>query len=92
MLAGIIFQVITMLVFIVLVIDYATRTIRSWDQVPEEAQLLSKLLSNRLFLCAMIIAILTVFTRCIYRIAEMAGGWANPIMRDEIGFTVMEGM
>jgi hypothetical protein len=92
MLAGVIFQVITMLVFVTLVIDYSIRTLRSWDQVPIEARSLSTQLSTRIFLAAMSIAILTVFLRCIYRIAEMVGGWANPIMRDEIGFVVMEGM
>jgi hypothetical protein len=92
MMAGIVFQVITMLVFIMLVIDYSIRTLRSWEQIPSEARFLSTKLSTRLFLVAMSTALLTVFLRCIYRIAEMAGGWANPIMRDEIGFVVMEGM
>jgi uncharacterized membrane protein (DUF485 family) len=92
MMAGIVFQVITMLVFIILVIDYSIRTRRSWDQVPSEARLLSTKLSTRLFLVAMSIALFTVFLRCIYRIAEMAKGWANPIMRDEISFVVLEGM
>lgn len=28
--------------------------------------------------------------RCIYRIAEMAGGWGNEIMQDEPSFVVLE--
>ena len=43
-------------------------------------------------LAAVAVAFVTVFLRCVYRIAEMVGGWANPIMRDEIGFDIMEGM
>ncbi|KAL2364607.1 hypothetical protein RJZ56_002469 [Blastomyces dermatitidis] len=35
-------------------------------------------------------AYLTIYSRCVYRIAEMAGGWGNPIMRDEPSFIAME--
>ncbi|SPN99893.1 related to phospholipid-translocating ATPase [Cephalotrichum gorgonifer] len=31
-----------------------------------------------------------VYIRCIYRIAEMAGGWGNHIMQDEISFTILD--
>ncbi|ETN45766.1 uncharacterized protein HMPREF1541_09599 [Cyphellophora europaea CBS 101466] len=31
-----------------------------------------------------------VLIRCIYRVAEMAGGWANPIMRDEVSFIILD--
>jgi hypothetical protein len=36
------------------------------------------------------IAFACVLIRCIYRVAEMAGGWANPIMRDETTFIVCD--
>ncbi|KAL5343642.1 hypothetical protein BJX70DRAFT_385402 [Aspergillus crustosus] len=32
----------------------------------------------------------TAYARCVYRIAEMAGGRRNPIMQDEVGFIVLE--
>ncbi|KAJ3508799.1 hypothetical protein NM208_g15767 [Fusarium decemcellulare] len=31
-----------------------------------------------------------ILTRCIYRIAEMAGGWGNHIMQDEPSFLVLD--
>jgi hypothetical protein len=31
-----------------------------------------------------------VYIRCIYRIAELAGGWKNKIMQDEISFYVLD--
>lgn len=31
-----------------------------------------------------------VLIRCCYRVAEMAGGWANPIMRNETSFLVLD--
>jgi hypothetical protein len=31
-----------------------------------------------------------ILIRCIYRVAEMAGGWANPVMRNEPSFIVLD--
>ncbi|KAK4198256.1 RTA1 like protein-domain-containing protein [Triangularia verruculosa] len=37
-------------------------------------------------------AYVAILLRCIYRIAEMAGGWGNHIMQDEWSFVVLEGI
>ncbi|KAK4175924.1 RTA1 like protein-domain-containing protein [Triangularia setosa] len=37
-------------------------------------------------------AYMAILLRCIYRIAEMAGGWGNHIMQDEWSFVVLEGI
>ena len=44
----------------------------------------------RTFLYAMIGAYVCLAVRCVYRIAEMAGGWGNHIMQDEPSFIVLE--
>ncbi len=44
----------------------------------------------RTFLYAMAGAYSTLMIRCVYRIAEMAGGWGNHIMQDEPSFVVLE--
>lgn len=44
----------------------------------------------RAFVCAMAAAYTLLFVRCVYRIAEMAGGWGNRIMQDEPSFIVLE--
>ena len=44
----------------------------------------------RMFLYAMTGAYALLLIRCIYRIAEMAGGWGNHIMQDEPSFIVLE--
>jgi hypothetical protein len=36
------------------------------------------------------VAFLCVIVRCCYRVAEMAGGWANQIMRNEVAFLVLD--
>jgi RTA1 like protein len=92
MISGIVWQVATLLAFAALVIDYVLRTRRAWSDVSPEAKTLLRQSKFRGFLAAVTVAFVTVFLRCVYRIAEMVGGWANPIMRDEIGFSIMEGM
>jgi hypothetical protein len=92
MISGIVWQVATLLVFVGLVIDYALSTRKAWSDVNPEAKILQQQTKFRGFLVALAVAFVTVFLRCVYRIAEMVGGWANPIMRDEIGFDIMEGM
>jgi hypothetical protein len=92
MISGIVWQVATLLAFAGLVIDYFLRTRRAWNDVTPEAKVLFEQRKFRGFLAAVAVAFLAVFLRCVYRIAEMVGGWANPIMRDEIGFDIMEGL
>lgn len=92
MIAGIIFQVVTLVGFAILVLQYALATRSKWGNVSEDAKALFQRTKFKCFLGAITLAFLTVFTRCIYRIAEMVRGWANPIMRDEAGFIGLEGL
>ena len=46
----------------------------------------------RIFCFAILIAFITIFIRCIYRLPEMAGGWGNPLMRKENEFLLLDGM
>jgi len=92
MISGIVWQVATLLAFAGLVTDYVLRTRRAWSDVKPDAKVLLRQRKFRMFLVAVAVAFVTVFLRCVYRIAEMVGGWANPIMRDEIGFDIMEGI
>ncbi|PVH81627.1 RTA1-domain-containing protein [Cadophora sp. DSE1049] len=92
MIAGIVWQVATLIAFASLVIDYVVRTRFAWEAVDPEAKALLAQKKFKGFVWAVVIAFVTVFFRCVYRIAEMVGGWANPIMRDEISFIIMEGV
>jgi hypothetical protein len=92
MIAGIAWQVATLIAFAGLVLDYVIRTRNHWDQVDEDAKSLLKQNRFKEFIFGVTVAFLAIFLRCIYRIAEMVGGWANPIMRDEVGFMVMEAL
>jgi hypothetical protein len=92
MIAGIVWQVATLLVFGILVVDYAFRTWRAWGSVSDSAKILFSQRKFKNFLISVWLAFLAIFARCVYRIAEMVKGWGNPIMRDEPSFIAMEGL
>jgi len=94
MIAGIVWQVITLLVFGICAGWYVVKRHRAAKQghrLSEQARRTIKDLKFRLFAVGVVTAFLAVFLRCVYRIAEMAQGWANEIQRDEISYMVFEG-
>lgn len=92
MLAGIVLQVLTLLVFGFLAFDFFLRLSRDSTPFTVKAADLKNRLSFSLFLLGLSLAFVTVFTRCVYRIAEMAGGWSNPIMQNENEFIALDGV
>lgn len=92
MMAGIVWQVVTLLVFAILVGDYFSRLNARRGQMGPTANTIIKDLKFRLFAISLLIAFLAIFTRCVYRIAEMAKGWKNPIMQNETDFIVLDGV
>ena len=92
MMAGIVWQVITLLLFGTLVADYSYRAFQRRDSFTQATINLLSSLQFKLFASSIVLAYLVIFTRCVYRIAEMANGWANPIMQDETDFIVLDGV
>ncbi|KAI5294646.1 hypothetical protein KEM52_003530 [Ascosphaera acerosa] len=45
-----------------------------------------------MFLVPYVIAILTIFMRCCYRVAELSGGWTGHLIREEGTFIGLEGV
>jgi len=91
MIAGIIWQVVVLVIFATLVIDYSIRTYRRRDQLSQSALDLWSQRRFKLFCTGVVIAFTTIFVRCIYRIPELIGGWGGPLMRDELEFILLEG-
>jgi hypothetical protein len=92
MMAGIVFQVVTLLVFIALAGEYAYR---AYQRRNHFSQSVVNLLSNvrfKLFVGSVLVAFTAIFIRCVFRIAEMAGGWGNEIMQNEVDFIVLDGV
>ncbi|KAH8699452.1 parasitic phase-specific protein PSP-1 [Phaeosphaeriaceae sp. PMI808] len=100
--AGIAFQVVTMAVCGILVLVYLFRYKKSAaarHSIEEKsAYHLDKeqgdfpLWKVKAFGSMVILAYVTVLIRCIYRLPEMAGGWGNPLMRNEKEFLLLDGM
>ncbi|KAK4224294.1 sphingoid long-chain base transporter RSB1 [Podospora fimiseda] len=93
--AGIVLQVVVLLVFGLTSADYLIRAKKYFNSgnVSAEHEAGAKLWKEkkfRAFEYAMGGAYAVLLIRCIYRIAEMAGGWANHIMQDEPSFVVLE--
>jgi hypothetical protein len=78
--------------FALIVVEYAFRTYRRRDQLSPAAMSLWTSTKFRLFAGAVIVAYFGILIRCIYRIPELLGGWANDIMRNEPEFIVLEGI
>lgn len=91
MIAGIVFQVVILLCFMGLVIDYHHRVRHNWSRISQAGKDLAANKNFKRFAYALIAAFAGIFIRSVYRIAEMAEGWAKPLMRDEISFMILEG-
>ncbi|RKU47147.1 hypothetical protein DL546_006404 [Coniochaeta pulveracea] len=90
--AGICLQVVVLAFFGLAAADYWLR-VKRWIRTPEAAPGAVALYRDRkfrMFVYAVTVAFTLIFIRCIYRIAEMAGGWGNHIMQDEPSFVVLE--
>lgn len=90
MIAGLVFQVVTLLVFAVLAADVAYSMYKHRAELPAETAALRATRVFQLFIGATVLSFLCILIRCVYRIAELQGGWGNPIMRNETDFIVLE--
>lgn len=93
MLAGLIFQVVTLVIFMLLAADFTFRTVRhprGLDQDPVLVRLRASW-RFRLFLAALCLSTLTIFIRCVFRVAELSDGWSGPLMARQDLFIGFEG-
>jgi hypothetical protein len=97
MLAGLTVQVVTLLIFILLALDFALRTIIRIRQLGSRNALdprhdnLRKSWVFKAFLIALTLSTLCIFTRCVYRVAELSQGWEGHLMKVERYFIGLEG-
>ncbi|KAK3343261.1 RTA1 like protein-domain-containing protein [Neurospora tetraspora] len=92
--AGIVLQVVVLATFGILSAIFLLRAKKHFRSFPEGEETQEKQTwtdkKTKMFLWAMAGAYSALLIRCIYRIAEMAGGWGNEIMQDEPSFVVLE--
>lgn len=95
MIAGICWQVFTLLAFAAMTTHYILKRRRALKQGHALSRHAAATLQDKkfkLFAFAVASAFLAVLIRCIYRIPELSGGWANSVMRDETSYIVLEGV
>ncbi|KAI9882431.1 MAG: hypothetical protein M1823_005824 [Watsoniomyces obsoletus] len=93
--AGLVFQVATLTLFMILCAEYAVRFFRShgWSLARARAEV--PLLSRRsfqLFLVMLYVATICIFIRSVYRVIELAGGWDGELIHDQTLFIILEGV
>jgi hypothetical protein len=99
MIAGLVSQVVTMFIFMLLAGDFAWRTwsrhrrlgAAAFDQTPALAEVRASIMF-RAFLGALTLAFICIFWRCVYRIAELSEGWTGPLMARQDLFIGFEGV
>lgn len=92
MLTGIVWQVVTLLLFAALAADFFLRAHRNRADLTDAAKEIRRTARFSLFLAGLVLAYLGIAIRCVYRIAELAGGWGNEIMQNDAEFIVLEGV
>jgi hypothetical protein len=96
MIAGLAFQVATMLVFILISADFAWRTFRNRKVLPQPVPNHGEAKPNRSlrfksFLVALTLSTLCIFTRCVFRVAELSQGWRGHLATTQKYFIGLEG-
>jgi hypothetical protein len=96
MVAGLAFQVLTLLIFIILAFDFAIRTVNRIRRLGQDAldprhAKLRKSWQFKGFLVALSFSTLCIFTRSIYRVAELSEGWTGHLIETERYFIGLEG-
>jgi hypothetical protein len=86
MMAGISWQVVTLVVFGAMITDFLVRRfVTSGRNVPLSAPAATTWSDAKFkaFSASLVVVYFAILIRCVYRIAEMAGGWQNSIMQNE---------
>ena len=99
MVAGLAFQVFTLLIFMILCSDFALRTHKRYKSMGESAfdqnpvyKSLREGWRFKGFLAALILATICIFWRSVYRVAELGEGWTGNLIRRQWLFVGFEGV
>lgn len=99
MVAGLAFQVFTLLIFMILCLDFGIKTRRrfnamgeaAFDQNPVFASL-RRSWKFKGFLAALTLATICIFWRSVYRVVELGEGWTGNLIRRQWLFVGFEGV
>jgi len=99
MIAGLAFQVATLLVFIIVSVDFGLNVLRrhrrlgasALDQ-SDAARTLRNSFRFKGLIGALAIATICIFWRSVFRVAELSDGWSGPLMKRQDLFIGFEGV
>lgn len=96
MVAGLTFQVVTLLMFQLLCLDFMIKTLRRLRAMGDAAldpthKTLRGSIKFQLFLVALGLATICIFIRSIYRVAELSEGWEGALIKNQHLFIGFEG-
>lgn len=99
MVAGLAFQVFTLLIFMILCLDFAIRTRRRYTSMGQDAFDQNPLFITlrgswrfKGFIIALTLATICIFWRSVYRVAELGEGWTGNLIRRQWLFVGFEGV
>ncbi|KAI4240149.1 MAG: hypothetical protein L6R40_005282 [Gallowayella cf. fulva] len=97
MVAGLAFQVFTLLVFMLLCTDFAVRTVVRMNRIGEAAldpthANLRRSTKFRAFLVALTLSTICIFIRSVFRVVELGEGWDGALIKNQTLFIVLEGV
>ena len=84
-LAGLVLQVFSLTVFSLLALDW----IRHWRSSKDNIALPRKF---KVFAWILVVAVLLILARCVYRIDELSQGYDGSLFHDQASFIVLEGV
>ncbi|KAF2489266.1 RTA1-domain-containing protein [Lophium mytilinum] len=90
MIFGLALQVFTLSLFGLLASEYAFRVYKFQNQLNASSAQLRRTKYFRGLIVAIAVSYTTILIRCIYRVAEMAGGWRNSLMQDQTLFIILD--
>jgi hypothetical protein len=90
MLAGLAFQVFTLAVFAILCLAFMIRASKFPERLNPTYENFRAGSQFNGFLVAVFVTFIAIFTRCVYRVVELGGGWNNHLQREEIPFIILE--
>lgn len=89
MMAGLSFQVFSLLLFAIATVDYYLRVQKQYRNQGPPPGVHPRI---RWFFAALGLSYTSIMIRCIYRVIELSKGWNSPLMKKEKDFVVLEGV
>lgn len=93
MIAGLVFQVVSLGIFLMVCADFAVRCYRLWSSLDMAAEKvrMQQTWTMKLFFSGLLGATLYILVRSIYRAIELSNGFKGSLWNDQVDFMVLDG-